>query len=201
MEMEKLTNTNRIKAKMVNRGILKKYYLYVILALDITACVLRYAVIKAISGNFVMESLCMVMLVLMSIFAFIDKEKSEVPDSLLSISLLLWVVMVGGYIVVYREEGIALLLFSLGGALLGGLIFLICYLVTKGQVGGGDVKLSFIMGLFLTIERILPAIIYGTLICSICSIILLIMKKTTLKSSIPLVPFLHIGVCITLAML
>ena len=185
----------------MSKRIVKSKYFHFILLLDIVTCIIRFALAKTYSNNIVIESMCVVILIFLSIFAFIDKEQNIVSDKLLIIAVAIWIIMIGGYIAMAREEGLALLLFSLGGSFLGGIIFLICYLITKGQVGGGDVKLSFVMGLFLTIERILPVIIYGTLFCSICSIILLIMKKTTLKSTVPLVPFLHIGLCITLMMM
>ncbi len=182
-------------------AILRNWYFYFIIVLNVLTVILRFFITKAYSNNLVIECMCMVMLIYLSIFAFIDKEKSLVSERILLIAFLTWVVMLGGYFVVSRQEGLALLLFSLGGAFIAGLIFMVCYLLSKGQLGGGDVKLSVVMGLFLTIERILPVIIYGTLACSIFSIVLLIMKKLTLKSMIPLIPFLHFGLCITLMMM
>ncbi len=190
-----------IVLKYLNKDLFKNWYLYLVLGFDIVAIILRYFVTKAYVNNIVIESMCMVILVLLSVFAFIDKMSSVVPDRLLAVSVMLWVIMVGGYIVVARDEGIALLMFSLGGAFIAGLVFLLCYLITKGQLGGGDVKLAFVMGFFLTIDRIIPTILYGTLACSLFSIILLIMKKTTLKSTMPLVPFLHFGLCLTLVLM
>lgn len=187
-----------IKLKDEWKKVLKNRYFYAILLLDIATCILRFALTKTYSTNFVMESMCMVMLAFMSAFAFIDREYSVVPNQLLLIALVTWLIMIGGYVVVAHQEGFALLLFSLGGAFLGGMMFLVCYFLSKKQLGGGDVKLAFVIGLFMTTERVLPVIIYGTLACCLFSIVLLIMKKTTLKSLIPLVPFLHLGLCITL---
>lgn len=187
--------------KYINKDLLKNWYIYLLLAFDIATVVLRYFVTKSYVGNIVIETLCMVMLILMTVFAFIDKMSNIVPDRLLAVSILLWIILVGGYFFVARDEGIALLMYSLGGAFIAGLVFLLCYLITKGQLGGGDVKLAVVMGLFLNIDRIIPTILYGTLACSLFSIILLILKKTTLKSSIPLIPFLHFGLCLTLVLM
>ena len=64
--------------------------------------------------------------------------------------------------------------------------------------GGGDVKLAFVMGLYLTGERIMGALFYGTVLCCIYSIVQLIRKKLTLKNGVPMTPFLFLGTFITL---
>ena len=94
--------------------------------------------------------------------------------------------------------GIALFAKSLMGGIVGGLTFLLCYLLSAKKVGAGDVKLSFVMGLYLTGDRIIGAIFYGTLVCCVYSIVMLIRKKIGLKDGVPMVPFLYIGVLITL---
>ena len=87
---------------------------------------------------------------------------------------------------------------ALGGGLISGLIFLLCYLFSRGQMGAGDVKLAFVMGLYLTGERIMGALFYGTVLCCIYSIVQLIRKKLTLKNGVPMTPFLFLGTFITL---
>ncbi len=79
------------------------------------------------------------------------------------------------------------------GALLSGGIFLVCYLITKGKLGAGDVKLAFIMGLYLTTVRVMGAILYGCVLCLAVSLVLVFRKKLTMKDGVPMVPFLFVG--------
>ena len=59
-----------------------------------------------------------------------------------------------------------------------------------------DVKLSLIMGIYLTGRDIPGAVFYGCLIAAGYSIIQLIRKKITRKDRLPFVPFLYMGVVV-----
>lgn len=56
----------------------------------------------------------------------------------------------------------------------------------------------FVMGLYLTGQRIMGAIFYGILLCCIYSIVQLCRKKMGFKDGVPLTPFLYAGTFITL---
>ncbi len=85
------------------------------------------------------------------------------------------------------------LISSVFGAVLSGGIFFICYLLTRRKLGAGDVKLAFTMGLFMTSRRIMGAILYGCALCLVTALVLVAMKKLKMKDSVPMVPFLYIG--------
>jgi prepilin signal peptidase PulO-like enzyme (type II secretory pathway) len=127
-----------------------------------------------------------------------DIKVHLIPNRVLMVLFLLWIAVEGVYLITEIENGFSLLCRSLVGAFIGGIIFFLCYLLSKGQLGAGDVKLAFIMGLFLTGERIIGAIFYGTVLCCFFSIVQLIRKKLTLKDGVPLVPFMYMGVLVTL---
>ena len=111
--------------------------------------------------------------------------------------LLFWTAGVSMLLILQTEFGLTILFESLAGGTIGGIIFLLCYLLSKGQLGAGDVKLVFVMGLYLTGERIIGAVFYGTLICCVYSVLLLIRKKITRKDGVPMTPFLYLGTIIT----
>ena len=76
-------------------------------------------------------------------------------------------------------------------AIFAGLFFLAIVLVSKGKwMGIGDVKLVFFMGLVLGWPNIFVALFLAFLIGAFVSVILIILKKKTLKSEIPFGPFL-----------
>ena len=91
------------------------------------------------------------------------------------------------------EAGLERLILAGIGSVLMGLVFLIAYFLSRRQLGGGDVKLVALMGLYLTAMRIVGAVFYGLLLCSIFSIIQMVRKKLGRKDGVPLVPFLFIG--------
>jgi len=69
--------------------------------------------------------------------------------------------------------------------------FLLILFVTKGKgMGLGDVKIATFMGLFLSFPNILVALFISFFSGSIVGLILITLKKKTLKSKLPLAAFL-----------
>lgn len=94
------------------------------------------------------------------------------------------------FLAFHPEYAIQHILTGLGVAL----FFIIQILVTKGKgVGGGDIRLGFIMGLLLGWPMALYALMTSYMIALIWILPLLLVKKVSMKSRIPLGPFLIIG--------
>ena len=149
-------------------------------------------------GNGAQLALNFALLVGMTVLCLTDSRFYWVPGKVLLIMLVFWGVTAASVTVFCAvEEGLALASRSLGGAAFSGITFLILYLVTRGQLGGGDVKLSFILGLYLTVSRILPAILFGSVLSCIYALVQIARKKMGWKDGIPMVPFLWIGTVIT----
>lgn len=86
--------------------------------------------------------------------------------------------------------------FSATGA---GLFFLALFLVTKGKgMGFGDVKLAVLMGLLLGFPGIIYSLYIAFLTGASVSLILILWKQKTLKSTIPFGPFLVFSTLIVL---
>lgn len=137
----------------------------------------------------------------MSIFAVTDRKARLIPNRVVLFFLGLWSVIGMGAVVSDFERGLALIGQSIIGGAVGGLIFLLCYLISRGQLGAGDVKLAFVMGLYLTGQRIVGAIAYGVLACCIYSLVQMARKRLTMKDGVPLAPFLYLGMLITFVIL
>jgi leader peptidase (prepilin peptidase)/N-methyltransferase len=72
--------------------------------------------------------------------------------------------------------------------------FLVLYLVTKGKgLGFGDVKLSFLLGLFLGYPQILVAVFLAFLTGAFVAVILVISGKKHFGQTVPFGPFLILG--------
>lgn len=79
------------------------------------------------------------------------------------------------------------------------ILFLILFLVTKGKgMGFGDVKYAFFMGLILGFPRIIIGFYLSFLTGAFISLILLLVGKKKMKSSIAFGPFLALSTFVTL---
>ncbi len=84
-------------------------------------------------------------------------------------------------------------------AFLAGGFFLAIVLLTRGNgMGGGDVKLGFLMGLILGWPAVLTAIFSSFIFGSIIGLYLIAVGKKKMKSMIPFGPFLVLGTFLSL---
>ena len=64
----------------------------------------------------------------------------------------------------------------------GGLLFFLLAVVTKGAIGGGDIKLVAAMGLWFGYRDLLTVIMYGLLAGGVAALFMLLVKQKTRKS-------------------
>ncbi len=79
-----------------------------------------------------------------------------------------------------------------GGALIISIPLLILAMTTGG-IGGGDIKLMFVSGIYLGFYNIIAAFVFGVVVGGIYGIVVLIKKSKSRKDAIPFGPFLAIG--------
>jgi leader peptidase (prepilin peptidase)/N-methyltransferase len=84
------------------------------------------------------------------------------------------------------------------GLLAGGGIFYLIAIVSRGGMGGGDIKMMAMIGAFLGWKSVLLTTFIGSLLGSIFGIFFMIFKKTGRKTKIAFGPFLALGAIITL---
>jgi leader peptidase (prepilin peptidase)/N-methyltransferase len=82
---------------------------------------------------------------------------------------------------------------SLLGIIVGGGIFLVIILVSRGGMGGGDMKLGAMLGAFLGWKLGLLAVLLGVLSGGFVALCLLILGRKGRKEAIPFGPFLALG--------
>jgi len=83
------------------------------------------------------------------------------------------------------------------GALTGFLLLYIIALLSKGGMGGGDIKLYFVIGLVLGVKGVLLAFFVSTLIGALFSVFGILIGKLHRKSAIPFGPFISFGAIVT----
>jgi leader peptidase (prepilin peptidase) / N-methyltransferase len=82
---------------------------------------------------------------------------------------------------------------SLLGLLVGGVLFYLIAVVSKGGMGGGDIKLIAMIGAFLGWQGALFTIFSGALLGSLMGVTLMVLGKNGRKDKVPFGPFLSCG--------
>lgn len=120
------------------------------------------------------------------IISFIDLEHKLVPD------LITVPGIVAGLLFSLLVPP-AQFLNSLYGVVLGGGLFYLIALVSRGGMGGGDIKLIAMIGAFVGWKLTLVAMFAAILLGSLVAVALLILKLKRRKDMIPFGPFLALG--------
>ncbi len=87
---------------------------------------------------------------------------------------------------------------SIAGLFLGGGLFYLIAILSRGGMGGGDIKLMAMVGAFMGWKAVFLTTFIGSLIGSLVGIFLMIVKGKGRKTKIPFGPFLSFGSIITL---
>ncbi|MBI5213462.1 MAG: prepilin peptidase [Nitrospirae bacterium] len=87
---------------------------------------------------------------------------------------------------------------SIIGLLLGGGLFYLIAVLSRGGMGGGDIKMMAMVGAFMGWKAVFLTTFIGSLTGSIVGISLMVFKGKGRKTKIPFGPFLALGSVITL---
>ena len=122
----------------------------------------------------------------------IDFKFHIIPDSLNLVVFLLSIIY--GFILLGLGEESILDFFNRGyGLILGLSFFFLIAVVTKGAIGGGDIKLIGGLGFFFGFINTIGIIFFSFIIGGMISILLLILKVITKYEFIPFGPFICIS--------
>ncbi len=125
----------------------------------------------------------------------IDYDLQIIPDELNVLLLVLGVV----YLLAVRlpEVGLRGLLPNLVGFLVGGGLFLLIAVLSGGGMGGGDVKLMAVMGLWFGWKLLLVLMFLSFISGAVISLFLLATKIKGRKDAIPFGPFIALAAYLT----
>lgn len=138
------------------------------------------------------------LLVIGYLIAIKDTRDKSIPNRMILALLVCWLFTIFPQLVVDIEIGLDRLINAVIGFLIGGGLFLLVYLISKNGLGGGDVKLMAVVGLYLGMNGVLPAMLYGSILAAVFGLVLILLKKIGRKDTIPLVPFLYVGILIAI---
>ncbi len=137
-----------------------------------------------------------ILLWFMSLSAITDFHEKIIKNKVILACLISGILNITAFLIFEKEYALFRIFDSIAGFILALLVFGVTYFLTKGKLGGGDVKLAAIMGLILGSSKVLASLLYGVVACLIATFILALMKKITLKDAVPFCPFLIVGVWI-----
>lgn len=124
---------------------------------------------------------------LLIVVAFIDLDHRIIPDELSIVGVII------GFLFSFILPDFSPLM-ALGGLFAGGGALLLVALISRGGMGGGDVKLMAMMGTFLGWNGALGTIFVGAFLGSIGGLL----TRKGLKGTIPFGPFLALAGLIVL---
>lgn len=125
------------------------------------------------------------------IIAFVDYEFQVIPDKL----LLAMTVYAG--LIFLVSSGVNLT-DRINAGLAGGAFMLLIVFVSKGGMGGGDVKLAVVLGLWLGMKLLVLSLFIAFLSGGVVGSILLLLHIKKGKDAVPFGPFLAFGSVISI---
>lgn len=147
---------------------------------------LLFAQAVAVKGVTPPLASALVLSALLVAITFIDLDRQIIPDllSVPGIALGLAASLVTGH---------PHWLDSLVGILVGGAIFFMIIVASRGGMGGGDMKLGAMLGAFLGWKVLLVAVLSAVLLGGVVAIFLLVLGRKGRKDPVPFGPFLALG--------
>lgn len=130
--------------------------------------------------------------------AWNDGKRKRIPNQAIICMFVIRTIILVLECLVYRTYWMSILLDAGMGFLLGGGTFMLCYLITRGGIGAGDVKLLAVLGYQMGAGAIFSVIFMTVLIAALYSVFCLIRKKMDLKHEMAFAPFILAGTIITM---
>ena len=134
------------------------------------------------------------------VLGYIDFKEKIIPNKMISSGIVFWCVLSLLEIFVAKTSWKEVLVYSGAGGLVCGGILLLVATVAKSALGMGDVKLFFVLGLLYGVIDTYSILLFTVFVMAIVSIVLLIAKKVTIKTAVPMAPFVIVGFLINIFM-
>ncbi len=140
-------------------------------------------------------------LALLLAITLIDLQHQRIPNLLVSVGLILGLALRLGKTIfpaatfLYPAGG---WLDGLWGFLVGGGLMLVIFYFSRGGMGGGDVKLAALLGLWLGLSGTIVALLLGFVSGALVGLTLVLLGLRKRRDALPFAPFLNLGVLITL---
>ena len=123
-----------------------------------------------------------------------------IPNLCSEILLAASVISILAELILDRDNVAAWTLNCILSALVTLIILTLMSKLTKGGIGLGDVKIFSSLSFFCGFRCVFATIMMALIICALVSIVLILLKKKTMKDALPLGPFIYFGYGISIIM-
>jgi leader peptidase (prepilin peptidase)/N-methyltransferase len=171
---------------------------------------IRYPIVEALNGimylfaymRFGLDYSLPIVLALLSsmvVITFIDLEFQIIPDQITLPGILIGLVA-SSFVFPdpFEPAQITGMINAVVGLFVGGGLFLAIAVLSKGGMGGGDIKMMAMVGAFMGWKGVLLTTLIGSVVGSAIGIGLMVFKGKDRKTKIPFGPFLAFGAVVTL---
>lgn len=134
-----------------------------------------------------------VMLALLWPIAYIDFRTGRIPNTFIVSGLAARMLILIAEFLLERETFLSVLVTEAAASAILFLTALVCTLIVKNSIGGGDMKLFIVMGLLLGLQGTWGAIFLSLIVSFVIAVFLLLTKKKTRRDAIPFGPALAVG--------
>lgn len=124
--------------------------------------------------------------------AIIDLKTKTIPNYIPAILIAVRLIILI-YEIIYVESAMSYFISSLIGCFLCALLLVIANRISKGGIGGGDIKLLSSIGFMCGVYVVFSTLFLALVSCIVFTLIRLLLKKNTLKDQLPFGPFIYIG--------
>lgn len=136
-----------------------------------------------------------ILVVILIVIAGIDIKTMLIPNGTVIALLVLGLLYSGFRLIFPGATAFPIKWFDpLIGFFIASLPLLLLAVLSKGGMGGGDIKLMAVAGVFLGWKGALVAMVVGSIVGAIVSLLLIALGKKSRKDLIPFGPFLCIGI-------
>lgn len=171
----------------------EKFPLAVVLAAFLAAVYIFVSGIQHNGDSFMRALMNAEVMIWLSLLGYIDARERIIPNGLIGVGLLLWIILAMLDIFLGGTPWVRLLVFSgIGGLVCGGVLMVIA-LIMKSGLGMGDVKMFFVLGLLYGLTDTYGIFLFTIIPMGLFCIVLLILKRAEKKTTIPMAPFAVIG--------
>lgn len=124
------------------------------------------------------------------VISYIDIKRKRIPNILCAAIIIL------GFISAGVSDNINILERLTGAIIVGGIMIIISIL-SRGGIGGGDIKLIVCSEVVMGMKNIISAVMISMLMAGMTGVILILLKKKNKADNIVLGPFISIGIIVS----
>lgn len=154
-------------------------------------CGLLYIILYEHFGLSIQGMIFTLLVTSLLIVSFIDAAYRVIPDVMTLPGIIAG--LLASALVTSVGLGSAIL-----GVTLGGGLFLLIAIISRGGMGGGDIKLTAMIGAFLGWQGVFVTIFLAALSGAVSGLFLIVVKKKGRKDALPFGPFLALGALLAL---